>query len=383
MASELEVTYQGDATLYAILRRHEDAQVFNVATRTFVGWADADVADYDIVLSDRDGDLYQGDWPSDINAGDYRVLYYRQEGESPAITDLLLATTDVYWNGHDIATATNIALRDDALTSLATVKRFLRLDHIADDTLIAELINQVTGKIERLCGRRFKLAVHRQWLEPGLLGMAFLAQSPVKTIRRVAGGRGAALSVRYEGSAIHAAAAVTEESVDLIQRDADGIATTTSLNFDQYGSTAAMRTAIAAVSGWSATLTRNVSSTWLIPRPGVFAMGRNVELAWPDQDEDSVRCQPAIGSLIWPEPCMVHGPVLVEYEAGFDPIPDDLRAVATELVAQAYHAGRRDPSVRRENLGDFSYTLVDAMDLTDGQRAKLLPYLHIPLAREN
>lgn len=44
--------------------------------------------------------------------------------------------------------------------------------------------------------------------------------------------------------------------------------------------------------------------------------------------------------------------VVVEYDAGFDPIPDDVQAACTEWVAARWSARGRDPTVRSQTIPD-------------------------------
>ena len=109
MANEMEITYQGSATIYATLRRQDDSYVWNTATADFEAWVDTSLADYTISLNSAGGDLYQGNWPAEVVAGDYRVLYYTQIGGSPDVTDLLIGTADHYWNGQVNASQSTVS----------------------------------------------------------------------------------------------------------------------------------------------------------------------------------------------------------------------------------------------------------------------------------
>ena len=104
MANELEITGQGAAlNFYAIIRRQDDAKVWNVTNAAFETWSDGTIADYDTPLTDKGGDLYQGDFPVAIAAGTKVLIkYYSRDGGTPAITDLLLDTEDVTWTGQGI-----------------------------------------------------------------------------------------------------------------------------------------------------------------------------------------------------------------------------------------------------------------------------------------
>lgn len=98
MPNELSIVYQGTANLYAVIRDRADlTQVWNGTV--FETWSDVNVATYDVALAAQGGDVYAADFPGDIDPGNYRVLYYKRAGGTPATSDLLLTTDELYWNG--------------------------------------------------------------------------------------------------------------------------------------------------------------------------------------------------------------------------------------------------------------------------------------------
>lgn len=95
--SQLSISYPGPHTPYAIIRRATDSFVWNGAA--FVAFVDGDIASYDVALTNDGGDLWTAEFPSDIDAGGFYVMYYRRTGGTPTTSDLLLLTEDVTWNG--------------------------------------------------------------------------------------------------------------------------------------------------------------------------------------------------------------------------------------------------------------------------------------------
>ncbi len=100
MSNELSIGYTGSLPVYSVVRRKSDNLVYNGSS--FVSWTNADIANYDIPLSDAGGDSYVADLPS-VDAGDtYTVFYYEQASATPgtpSITDILLDIDEFYWNG--------------------------------------------------------------------------------------------------------------------------------------------------------------------------------------------------------------------------------------------------------------------------------------------
>ena len=100
MANEIGYSSSASVTPYAIVRRESDYKVWDVTNTEWATWADGDIDDYDIALTDRGGDYYSASFPSDIAANTVvHIIYYDQAGASPATTDLRLASFTGRWTG--------------------------------------------------------------------------------------------------------------------------------------------------------------------------------------------------------------------------------------------------------------------------------------------
>ena len=53
----------------------------------------------------------------------------------------------------------------------------------------------------------------------------------------------------------------------------------------------------------------------------------------------------------------------ISYNAGYEEIPYDLNLIAIEMVISAYNASTKDSNVVSETLGDYSYTLANAVEV--------------------
>ena len=103
MANELTVIYTGSDSVYCIIQREDTGDVWDVSASAFVNWADVDIDNYDIVMSNLGGDLYGANMPSGITTGVLlRFTYYRQPGANPTISDYVLNTQTGTWNGAQI-----------------------------------------------------------------------------------------------------------------------------------------------------------------------------------------------------------------------------------------------------------------------------------------
>jgi len=105
MSNEIKVFYESNKTLYTIAR-NDSGQVRYIAGDTWETWGNGGHArtDYDVALTDKDGDLYLGNFVSfcttpPIAAGKYVIDVFEQLGASPADGDNLIGTDILYWDG--------------------------------------------------------------------------------------------------------------------------------------------------------------------------------------------------------------------------------------------------------------------------------------------
>jgi len=98
MANEIHVDYDSGNTLYAIIRNGV-GKVWYVAGQVFEDWGtdghNAD--DYDIALTDKDGDRYVGSFDTNVPAGRYTVQVFLQAGANPADSDSLIGSGQIFW----------------------------------------------------------------------------------------------------------------------------------------------------------------------------------------------------------------------------------------------------------------------------------------------
>jgi hypothetical protein len=296
-----------------------------------------------------------------------------------------------------------------ALTTLASVKRHLRITSTADDTLLTECINSATDRIEHYCCRQFAEREYRVREEMTGNRRTFL-HYPITHIYRVAWGWANAIGVNYTGSGVRASVSVTETAVDLRSVGSTGTVTDTALTFAVYGTTALMAAAITAISGWSATAIVNTASTDLNTCPGLSALGRTAYLTYPDIDSPNYVVDRATGCFWWraipldsqqgwysysevdslgyetdplgynrdPLDTQRLRNVLIEYKAGYATIPDDLGGICNDLVLELYNQGKRNPNLKSESLGDYSYTLANGTDISEALKARLAFWRRIP-----
>ncbi len=109
MAHEIQADYASGSVLYAIIRTLA-GQVWYPEGQAFEDWGAGGHAidSYDIVLTDKSGNRYVGDFDEDIPAGCYCIQVFKQAGASPAPSDALVCSREIRWTGAGELTAAKI-----------------------------------------------------------------------------------------------------------------------------------------------------------------------------------------------------------------------------------------------------------------------------------
>lgn len=182
-----------------------------------------------------------------------------------------------------------------------------------------------------------------------------------------------ALVVTYSGSATHALIAVNSTGVRLRTASA-GAWTNTTLASSDYSTIATMEDAITAVSGWTATEQtgyENYPSTELIISPARDADDRNVTLRVPETCQTDYEIWDADQSLLYNPYGWDSGQrnIFVDYTAGYlrTNVPEPLTSASLELVASLFNLSKRDPTLRSEKIGDYSYAVGQSLNLLFSQ----------------
>jgi hypothetical protein len=106
MANEIQADYASGNTLYAVVR-NTSGDVWYSAGQVFETWGtdSRDADDYDIVLTDKDGSRYVGDFDCNILPGRYSIQIFLQVGANPLDGDTLVKSDEIVWSGSGKITA--------------------------------------------------------------------------------------------------------------------------------------------------------------------------------------------------------------------------------------------------------------------------------------
>jgi len=100
-ANEIRAFVPGVSNCYSVVREI-DGDVWYIVGDTFEVWgggAARTMADYDITLTDKSGDMFVGDMDGDISTGQYHIVTYIRVGDTAADTDPAVWQEYGDWDG--------------------------------------------------------------------------------------------------------------------------------------------------------------------------------------------------------------------------------------------------------------------------------------------
>jgi hypothetical protein len=134
-ANELQSFAPGVSTAYAVIRE-ADGDVWYVSGQVFEAWGTGGrtAADYDIALTDKSGDMFVGDFDTNVSNGSYIVATHYQVAGAPADSDPIVWIQEGDWNGSTFASSSpSAATIADSVWDEATA------DHTTETTFGGEL----------------------------------------------------------------------------------------------------------------------------------------------------------------------------------------------------------------------------------------------------
>lgn len=284
-----------------------------------------------------------------------------------------------------------------SLTTRFLFKQQAGISGTTDDTLIDRLILDVSDAIERRCDRVFGTATYRHWLDGTGTKYLLLPQYPITNVYMVTDESDNVLTITFSGGE-EASVSVTDTSVLLHSVSTAGAETNTStLTFATYKIVSTLAAAIAAVSGWSATIESSMSTrptALLRPMWAEDATDPNDATLIIASESSKIRVsyltQRAIESsdgFIFP--CGRQN-IFIWYVAGYTlpvdnsghsalettgNLPGGLVLAVNGILNDVYLARRRDRTLQSESLGDYSYSNAQVSAAIDSHWRELSPYV--------
>lgn len=255
------------------------------------------------------------------------------------------------------------------MSSLSWDDPLLAKFNLTDQTITEALIASADAAVDRYCNRNLAQATYDKVLKP-VGGSIHLPAYPVANIFRVCLDQEAALTV-YPDDPLNVVS--TGVAVLTLKAITAGTYTATVLAYSDYPTIQDLADEINATDGFSAA----VASIWMDSPSSDLVAGQCPQTeerqlkAWINATDD-FQSDPDTGLL-----CVGHcTKVRVVWQGGFDPYPEDLKAVIAELVGKK--ASSIQGTVTAESFGqnEYSYSLgpVDLAALPVTHRAILSSY---------
>lgn len=268
-----------------------------------------------------------------------------------------------------------------ALTSRANLKTYLGVETTTDDVLMDSCIDRATARMERYMGRNIMQRTYVQWYGGSGARNIRLREYPANSIQGVYTGATIALTVKSTVTDdIRATVSINADPIGtgaagmtLSRMTLTGALTSTTLAFSTNGDVTALVAAINLLTGFSATVGLNMQTAQMHPMIGdclssaVVLTGADVGVEYGYDSLQgilSVRSDP----FWWPREFQyLHErnlSLVTMYTAGYATVPDDMEQACLEISRYIFQTRKTNTNVKSESLGDYSYTLADAAQLS-------------------
>ena len=260
---------------------------------------------------------------------------------------------------HPDASSPNL-LETGQLNSLGTANE--QTLKIKGTYLIEQLINRASDFLNRHCSRMLKTTTYTLKRYSGEGTKLILDDYPVTEIMQICDGTLPGIKIKYTSlTAYNAYARVTKTGVIL---SVDGTPEA-ELTFVAYKTLTTMAVAIAAKTGWEASLYHTDHGGWpstlLFEKQNVYALNQYSYLEVPGEPLYGYEEDLENGIIYLPsEFSEGFKNIFVSCKAGYVTIPPLLEQICIELVKYKYQKAKKDSSIKSEKIGSvYSYTLKD------------------------
>lgn len=268
-----------------------------------------------------------------------------------------------------------------ALITLAALKTELGITALTYDTLLEDSIDRATGTIESYCRRKLKSRRFYEWHDAGGQAQLRVKNTPLSSVYYVGYGNQLALTVSSTiASDVAVLLIVEEDRIRLARRASNGTETATSLLFTTYNTAGELATAIAATTGYSATVGTDCPAQWIRRIGGRDLKTTSCLLYYPDRGDLDAEVDADRGILNLHRTLADAGlprgslSVLIEYDGGYVTVPYDLERAAIMLATRYYYGRQRDTGVTSQSIGDYSETIAVGDALNAEVKELLSPY---------
>ena len=258
-----------------------------------------------------------------------------------------------------------------AITDVNTVKAVLNISGSGSDSLIETYINWTTDTFEKVTDKVFKARDLQQNVSPGWQNTITLDYFPVNNINFVRTGCKPAIYVSYSGTAIDYNIGWTPSGIKMSNTTSGGTTTSTFINFSSGKTFSTLATYIGGISNWYATTSGDGLATWLHPQVNTTPSGSfsinyfDNPLPYKYDGAGIIGFGSRRSDWFFDSQLNNFYPgfqtVTISYNAGYSTIPDAVQAIGTQGAVWLYKNASINAGVKSESIGEYSYTLTDAM----------------------
>lgn len=147
MAGEIQARDITGVTVYAQVW-NSIGQIWNTASSAFQAYNTANIADYDIALTEQGtaSGKYIGDMPA-LSAGLYGIEAFRRAGGSPAETDIPVAVGAITWNGSVAVGQVGVLFEAEPEVQKNDVGRVLVVEFLDESGNVIDISSATTKQI--------------------------------------------------------------------------------------------------------------------------------------------------------------------------------------------------------------------------------------------
>ena len=249
---------------------------------------------------------------------------------------------------------------------------FLPGGDAVDPALADVLALAACEMVERWCGRRIERGHYHEWTDRSSPATLLVENTPVSRVYRAASGTAPALELQNRAGAVSASVSIDDGwmSLSIVGGPHAG---DENVRLADYGTMAALLAAIVALGReWTGQVLSEDTPTSL--RPAFYGDAiRAVRFDKPGRPvQIGVRADRGIVSIERGNWHRTRN--YIEYDAGYEPVPDALVHLTRLLALDLYRAGTRDSGLTGEKLGQYSWTAVADGDGLQTKYARFLKH---------
>lgn len=283
-----------------------------------------------------------------------------------------------------------MAIDTYALTTLAELKTYMGISASTWDTVLENLIDSASARVEAYIGRRIKSRTWIEHIDPDGSSTIRLKQWPVTSVDFIGVGARPVISIGFDSSQSSIIVATAQWDAagqggagTLTLKTGTATGDLTATTDSTLRSTASM--AALSVTGFAFTLIESVRADWLHQQGPVNVIESPMQLTYPAVTDVDCRVDRDRGILHRPRwsddwddgwdsllctgwrPRFGFSPqsMVVQYTAGYSTIPYDVEQTVQEVAAAMFRSRARDETLNSESLGDYSYTSGGASRITE------------------